>query len=266
MLQDNLLTGLLFLTGIFYNSWLMGIGAIIGIIVSNLAAVFLKYDYDKTIGGFYGSNGTLVGIAAFFFFSPIVALPAAILASILSTIVMKGLYKLKIPPYTAPFVASTWVLFVFLSLLQIPLVQHAAAATPLSFSTALDSVSLGFGQVMFQNNIITGLFFLAGLLVSSRIVAGYALLGSALGATFAYLISFPPDMVTAGLFGFNAVLCGAAFASKKTINLFAAIAAIIASVLVMQAMTTAGIPALTAPFVLATWLILLMLKKFQINQ
>jgi urea transporter len=42
MLQNNIITGLLFLIGIFYNSWLMGIGALIGVLISTLTAFILE--------------------------------------------------------------------------------------------------------------------------------------------------------------------------------------------------------------------------------
>ena len=67
MLQNNALTGLLFLAGIFYNSWLMGLGAIAGNFISTISAKFLKYSEEDIKNGLYGFNGTLVGIAIWFF-------------------------------------------------------------------------------------------------------------------------------------------------------------------------------------------------------
>ncbi|NCA77090.1 MAG: hypothetical protein EOM90_12225 [Alphaproteobacteria bacterium] len=62
MFQNNALTGILFLAGIFYNSWLMGLGAIAGNIASTITAKVLKYSDEDIKNGLYGFNGTLVGI------------------------------------------------------------------------------------------------------------------------------------------------------------------------------------------------------------
>ena len=43
MLQNNAFSGLLFLAGIFYSSWLMGLGALIGVFTSTITAFILGY-------------------------------------------------------------------------------------------------------------------------------------------------------------------------------------------------------------------------------
>lgn len=63
MFQNNALSGLLMLIGIFLNSWQMGILALSGNIISTLTAHFSGYGRDDIKNGLYGFNGTLVGIA-----------------------------------------------------------------------------------------------------------------------------------------------------------------------------------------------------------
>ena len=63
MFQNNALSGLLMLIGIFLNSWEMGILALSGNIISTLTAYFSGYGRDDIKNGLYGFNGTLVGIA-----------------------------------------------------------------------------------------------------------------------------------------------------------------------------------------------------------
>ena len=63
MFQNNALSGLFMLIGIFLNSWQMGILAVCGNIISTLTAHFSGYKYDDIKNGLYGFNGTLVGIA-----------------------------------------------------------------------------------------------------------------------------------------------------------------------------------------------------------
>ena len=51
--------------------------------------------------------------------------------------------------------------------------------TPASSSiNYLQCFNMGIGQVMFQGNMMTGLFFLAGILVNSRNAAVYTILGA----------------------------------------------------------------------------------------
>ena len=61
MFQNNALSGLLMLIGIFLNSWQMGLLAVSGNIISTLTARISGYDCDDIKNGLYGFNGTLVG-------------------------------------------------------------------------------------------------------------------------------------------------------------------------------------------------------------
>src|SRR3974377_1790691 len=71
--QENALTGLLFLIGIAAASPLMGIGALVGTVLSTVTAKLLKYDEGQIRAGIYGFNGTLVGIAVLFYLEPGIA-------------------------------------------------------------------------------------------------------------------------------------------------------------------------------------------------
>ena len=70
-------------------------------------------------------------------------------------------------------------------------------------------------------------------------------------------------MITAGLFGFNGVLCGIAFSNKKWSSLILATASIVISIFLIYGMTNLGIITLTSPFVLSAWLVLLLEKRFK---
>jgi len=264
MLQNNALTGLLFLLGILYNSWIMAIGALIGVLASTLLAKLFGYDKEDIENGLYGFNGVLVGIALVFFFGlNIESVIILILASILSSFVMKKMSGRTLPPYTAPFVISTWVAFVFVIILNLMSLPSSVliAANRLNIISAL---SHGIGQVMFQGSIVTGVIFLLALLINSRRAAIYGLGGSALGTAAALLLSLPLNMVNIGLFGFNAVLCGIAFSDNKKNNLLFALIAVIFSVFITYGMIKFNIITLTAPFVLASWLVIFLGRRFKL--
>jgi len=253
MLQSNTVTGALFLAGIFINSWLLGLAALMGAACSTLTAISLKYDEADVRDGLYGFNGVLVGIALTFIFgfSPTIV-GLMLLGSGLSSVVMNLMQKRGWPPYTFPFVVSTW-----LSLALIDLFGLASQET----GTRLDggnldvfsSVTLGFGQVMFQASAVTGVIFAAALLVNSRRSALYALMGSLTGMVVSSGLSLPVNLVNSGLFGYNGVLCALAFADKKSGSIVYALVSIVFSVFIMSGMASLEIAALTSPFVLATW-------------
>lgn len=262
MLQNNALTGLLFLAGIFYNSWLMGLGAVMGTIVSTFFAKSLKYPKEDIEDGLYGFNGTLVGIAILFFFGiNIFTVLAIIVGAALSTIIMQAMEK-RVPAFTAPFVVSTWVVMLGITIFNLtPLLS-----SPLPQNSSLDlfsTVSMGVGQVMFQGNVVTGILFLLAILVSSRVAFAYALFGSLLGGLSALLLTLPLNAINVGLFGYNAVLCGIALGTKKWNGFILATFATILSVLLNYWLGRVGVITLTAPFVMATWMALFLKSKLK---
>lgn len=256
MLQNSALTGLLFVVGIFYNSWILGLGAIVGNIIGTLSAVVLRYSKDDISNGLYGFNGTLVGIAVWFFLGHgMAATIAMVLGAVLSTVIMHEMKK-KVPALTAPFVIATWIvilgtIFTHHGSLIFPSVAEMDTLHPGM------AVTTGLGQVMFQNNVITGLIFFLAILLHSRTAALYALYGSLLGGLFALAFSLPLATINVGIFGYNAVLCGIYFGDMKRKSYIFASIAIVLSVLVYLVFDKLGIAALTAPFVIATWITLL---------
>ncbi|MFA6251600.1 MAG: urea transporter [Candidatus Paceibacterota bacterium] len=253
MLQNNALTGLLFLVGIFYNSSILGIGAILGNLISTTTAYLFKYKKEDIENGLYGFNGTLTGIAIYLYFGlNFTSIIAVILGSILSTIIMHQVKK-KIPALTVPFVISTWLAILAIKIFDLVpyLSQTIQKANSFDFSSAL---SMSLGQVMFQGSIVTGIIFVVAILVNSRQAAIYALYGAALGSLIALVFSLPISMINIGLFGYNAVLCGVALESIKWKGFLYATITIILSVILYLIFEKLGIPALTAPFVISAWI------------
>ncbi len=263
-LLNNVVTGILFLAGAFYNSWAIGIGAVVGILTGTFIALLFKYKRDDINQGLYGYNGALVGLATVYFFGfNMPSVIALFFGAILSSIIMNFMTKGKIPPYTAPFIISAWVVMAIILTLRIVPLRTTQLLTA-SKLEIIPAVSKGIGQVMFQENTITGIIIFIGILVCSRISALYALLGSLLGVIIALVFSFPLNMIDVGLFGFNGVLCGIALSNRKWHYLFLAIAAIVTSVFITYGMMNFGIIPLTSPFVMSTWLVLLLKNKIKL--
>ena len=88
MLQDNALTGLLFLVGVFLGSFTMGIALVLSVLIATLAAHFLKYETADINKGLYGFNAALVGVALILLCKPtVIVWGYIVLGSILSTLV-----------------------------------------------------------------------------------------------------------------------------------------------------------------------------------
>ena len=72
----------------------------------------------------------------------------------------------------------------------------------------VDTLLRGCGQVMFQNNPLTGFLFLVGIFVNSALLGLAGLIGLLASTLTALLLRADRSMVRAGLFGFNGILVG----------------------------------------------------------
>jgi urea transporter len=127
----------------------------------------------------------------------------------------------------------------------------------------------GAGQVIFQNNPLTGLFFLAAITWGAlqggapQIALG-ALVALVVATVTAMLLNADEDSLRQGLFGFNGVLVGAAVPTflvaspaMWTLLVVGAAVSTVTMLAVSNVMKTWGTPALTFPFVLTTWFLML---------
>jgi urea transporter len=261
MLQENSVTGLLFLIGIFYGSITMGLAALLAAICGTVTAYLLKYDKTEIIQGLYGFSAALVGVAAMLFLKPqLWTWVVIILGSALAAMLQHFFIKRKIPAFTFPFVLVTWlVLFVFnhfgkdLLALPTPVILHASDSLAEGFKS--------FGQVMFQNNLVSGLLFFLALFISSPIAALYGLAAAIISAIIAFVFSAPIDDINLGLYGFNAVLCAIVFGGDKVRDGIWVLVAVVIALGVSLLLIHLNIPQLTFPFVLATWITLFLKGK-----
>lgn len=260
MLQNNAWTGALFLMGILVNSRVMFVGAVLGVLTGTLTGVLAKFKDEDIGAGLYGFNGTLVGLALTFFYEfNLTNALLIIIFSIISTFVMHFMYTKRLSPFTFPFVLTTWIaIFAINSFGLLSKVVSDGLAQKLDI---ISGVSMGFGQVMFQGSIITGVIFLIGLFVNSKRSAWFGLIGSVVGLLVGLLIGASNELITIGIFGYNAVLCGIAFHNDKKFAYISALIAIISSVLILDGFMAFNLIALTAPFVFATWLTMFLRNK-----
>ncbi|QIK52980.1 urea transporter [Dysgonomonas sp. HDW5B] len=269
MLQNNALTGLLFLIGILINSPLMAVAAVVAVLVGTLTAKVLKFNEDNINSGLYGFNATLVGVALIAFFEPTITIWISIIVlSAVSTLIMNFCLEKKIPVFTFPFIVLTWIsLYVFHSVAPIPdaapdYLEELIHYHPFS----LLDYGLGFGEVIFQGSLISGVIFFIAVYMSSPTAALYGLFGALFGVIVAILLKDRIEDVKLGMFSFNAVLCAIVFSGPKKINGLYVVIAVLLSGITEEIMLRLDLPVLTFPFVMGTWLTLVirdvLVKRF----
>ena len=285
MLQGNSYAGLLFLVGIFCNSPLFGLGALLGTGASTATAMMLGTDRGQVRAGLFGFNGGLVAIALLYFLEPdALTWGCVIFAAACSTIMMAGIASLtgnwKLPALTAPFVLTSLCFFLATARFGriestdlLPTAGLPKAVTVegvVTASTVVDGLFNGIAQVFFQGNVITGILFVAGLLISSRAACIAALAGSLTGLLVAWGMGAAEPAIRAGAFGYNSVLVAIALGGQFFVPgrasaayaVFATIATALVFAAVSASLEPLGLPALTLPFVLVTWLFLLASPAF----
>lgn len=133
----------------------------------------------------------------------------------------------------------------------------------------VEAVLRGVGQVMLQDNPLTGAIFLVGIFLSSTTAGLYALLGTAVATATAMLAGVDRAAVRHGLYGFNGTLTGIALSAYATHGyarfgyvVFACVAVTAFTAAVHNFVNSAHIPTLTAAFVATTWVFLAGLRQF----
>jgi len=249
-----------------------GDDALVGAALGTFTGWVLRYDKAEVRDGIYGFNGTLVGIAALFYFSPTIPLLVLlIVGSMASSVVTWACRKyLPFPTYTGPFIVVTWVLIAIGHMLRIPEVAHPAPHEALNMTTALMGITEGLGEVMFQASLWTAFFFLLGTALSDWRHALWVAAGAIFGTLLAYYHvsaaarTLDPERlveraltenIALGLYGYNATLAAVALFLWRR-SLIPPLLGILISVPLTETFPLLGLPALTAPFVLATWIVL----------
>ncbi|WP_250255628.1 urea transporter [Chryseobacterium sp. Marseille-Q3244] len=269
MLQENRWTGLLFLIGIFMGSWQFGVAVLLSTAAGTFTAMKLKYNPSEINAGLYGFSAALVGVAlAFLFETTALIWILIILGGALAAVIQHFFIQKKIPVFTFPFIVITWILvFALHHFTHIPpSAMLSAEVIPSKYDDFLTCTN-GFGEVIFQGGILSGMIFFLAVFISSPIAALYGLAASILGAGLSQLNGEPIQEIHMGLFGFNAVLSAIVFSGvKKTDGLWVLIAVlltiIIDDLLIDNHCLDAVGGVFTFPFVAGTWITLLIQKAF----
>lgn len=119
----------------------------------------------------------------------------------------------------------------------------------------------GIGQVMFQNNALSGVLMLVGILLNSWQMALLAVAGNIVGTLTAYFSGYSSEDIDNGLYGFNGTLVGIAIGVFMPVTFFSICLLVFASSLSSWILRLFSLrcplPGFTAPFILSIWILLL---------
>jgi len=252
-LQRNPLCGLLCVLAILFTAPALLGGALLGGVAGLLTAQRRNYAKADRQAGLFSYNGVLLGLLLSLYFPWSAMMPPLILAAggLSAMVTQQWLKRVRfsrcLPAYTAPFVGLGWLLLCFATPSTEP---HLIEVSTLNM---LAAPLKGIGQVMFLGHPLAGAMIAAGLLIADRRAFCWALLASVAGMGWSLLNH---DFYTAllGLGGYNAVLAALAFSSRRR-QPWLPLLGIGLALLLTPVFAAIGLPTLTAPFILAGWLI-----------
>lgn len=266
-LQRHQGCGLLIALAIGFNDHRLLYGALIGVITANAMARCHGYLRADIESGLYGYNAALLGLMITWLlgFTPSAILLTAALSALSSSLQHLLLGHMRerqgLAGYTLPFVLIGWTVLALCTHADSanvrPLTEHS-----LNQWSALEGILRGMAQVILLSDPLAGLCVFAGLLVSDRRGACWALCGSAVGIYAALLISAAEADALEGLASYNPALAALALSQVHRSSL-APTLGIVLSIIGGQVFGRFGIPPLTMPFILACWAVTLTMRHSQ---
>lgn len=126
----------------------------------------------------------------------------------------------------------------------------------------------GSSQVILQKSPIAGLLILAGILLSSPIMSGAAILGLLIGTLTAFICRYDSKEIISGLYGFNAMLISLALSYRYELSVLLVCFIILSSgfttILTHQFLKKLPFPPLTFPFIVVAWLITTFIEYYHL--
>ncbi|WP_253271152.1 urea transporter [Sporosarcina sp. D27] len=274
---ENTITGFLILLAITVTSLHLGIIALLSAMIGTLVAKIGGADKKMVSQGLMGYNSVLTGLALDSFLSGhnvwIVALIGAAVAAVLTAMMMHFIGNIGIPILTFPFILLTW--FILLAAYKFDSITLSSSLAPQSLANwelhtageinVLEGVFNGIGQIFFLTNALPAILIFIAVFWADRKMGIYAVIGNVAAFLAAVALGGEHALIMLGLYGYNAILTilavSAVFNTKE--NRYSPVTGVLAACITVPMMASVsmwllpyGLPALTMPFVLCTWLIL----------
>ncbi|WP_426136385.1 urea transporter [Pseudomonas sp. PWP3-1b2] len=251
-LQRHPLCGLLCLLAILTGAKALLGGALLGGVAGLLTAQRRGYPKAERQAGLYSYNGVLLGLLISQHFAWSALLPPLILAcGSLSAILTRQWLKHAarpddLPAYTAPFVGLGWLLMG-----TVP--ESTFVLTEPDTLSLLTAPFTGLAQIMLMDQPVAGALIALGLLLANRRAALWALIGASGGVLIALLLDEPASALL-GLHSYNPALAALALSQSRR-QPWLPMLGILLAIILTPGFAALHLPALTAPFILACWLV-----------
>ncbi|MYN15888.1 hypothetical protein GTP81_03905 [Rugamonas sp. FT107W] len=256
--QDSPVFGAVLLFCLYLSGPALALGCVLGVGCASVAACALKFPEGRRHNGLYGFNGALtgIGLCATYQLGGALLIWGA-MAGVLTAMLTRLIERMRIPPLTLPFVLSMWLAAAVGSNFGL---QGLPRAAGICGATAFTHLFCSLGEAAFIGPAPLGMLLWTALARRDWNLAMWALSGAALSWLGIMLASWllPASGVEAHAAGagINSLLAALALHTHQCrwpwrlagTALSFALAAILG---------VAGLPCFTAPFILATWLVLL---------
>jgi len=285
--NDNPVSGLLFIIGCFVGSAQNGICSLICAFTATLMGYLLGVPRISMRLGLYTFNAALagMGVGLFIFtgqtvitagmvlFCVICGIICVFLTAAFSAVLSKwNVPSLALPYCTALLIMVSASLFVSSAGPTTSVIPHlgemkAFAAQSWTAADLFTSFMNNFSEILWQANPVSGAFFLAGVIIASRIDFVSIIAASAIATATAVALNLPVENNMIGIYGYNAVLLtmiifGRGFAISIASTIYAVVLAVV-SVIFTACLATVfsplGFPVAAFPY--AIMAVLAMLGK-----
>lgn len=277
ILIENARTGALILLAMMISSIPLAVIALLSSMIGTLIGKYGGADEKLVQAGLFGFNSVLTGMALYLFLTGpyhwLLSLIGAFLVAIVTAAFMHMMKKPEIPVLTFPFIVFT--LFALLISYRLSAIHISRELTPQSLwqweldisgpFNIVEGIFAGIGQVFFIDHIISGLLIFIAVFSAGWRLGLHAFLGNAAALLTAIILGAERSLIFVGLYGYNGILTAIAvavvFNTKK--HPFSYVTALIAASLTVPITASLhtwllpfGLPPLTLPFVLTTWIFL----------
>ena len=265
--------------GVTFLDFKMGLAGCCAVLASNGLALLFKFNHDTIRTGHYGFNALLLGLALAYRYDLTGSLFILILVgSLLTLLVTVSLtsfmsYYVQLPILSLPFVLVTHLCYLagtsatslglhpkFLSLIGNTL--------PVTVPSLLEIFFRAVGAILFTPSVEAGALIFLSLLLVSRLLAIFAVLGYAVGVVFLLGLGVAPEILNSGMFGVNLMLTAMALGGVFVIPspwsyVLAGTGAMLCALMGLAGnalLGSSGLPLLTAPFIMTGLLVLYAMK------
>lgn len=271
---ENAWTGFIILVALATVHVKLAVIALLSALVGTIVAYAGGAERTSVEQGLFGFNAVLTGLGLTTFVNAnlLIVLAAAGLSTLFTAALMHVFSNIQLPVLTFPYTVVTWL--VILAAYHLSAVQLHSGLVPQDlthwhFNTAgqielFSGLLNGVDQVYFQAGLWSGLLILLGIAVADWQLVLLAVAGTGAAWLTAFAMGAEMSNLNLGIFGYNAVLAimavSTVFNVKKRPGILMGLLAAISTVPVTAGLDTClqfyGLPILTLPFVIVTWIFL----------